>query len=190
MPYSGDAGDMRASRLSSRIASVLTSSGMPAPSSFLRSSSISRVDVVAFAEFLLNGLQLLAQIEFALVLRKLPLHLRLDPAAQFHQFQFARQVAVDFAQPRLAVQLLQQMLPLRVAQSRAALPATKSASRPGSVMFAAFADSSSERLGEAETICWKSAHHVLPQRFDFGRDFRLHLRQSARRGRAGKARWP
>ena len=43
MPYSGEAGDMRASRFSSRIASVLTSSVMPAASSFLRSSSTSRL---------------------------------------------------------------------------------------------------------------------------------------------------
>ena len=79
---------------------------MPAASSFLRSSSTSRCRFVAFAEFLLNGLELLAQIEFALVLRELSLHLVLNPAAQFDQFQFARQVAVQFVEAHHAVELL------------------------------------------------------------------------------------
>ena len=35
------------------------------------------------------------------------------------------------------------------------LPATKSASRPGSVICAAMVARSSERLGDAATICWK-----------------------------------
>src|ERR1035437_7582917 len=43
MPCSGEAGDMRARRLSSRKTSVLTASAMPAASSLARSSSISRL---------------------------------------------------------------------------------------------------------------------------------------------------
>ena len=74
------------------------------------------VGVVAFAEFLLDGLELLAQVELALVLRQLSLHLGLDAAAQFDQFEFARQIAVDFAEPRLAVELFQQVLALGVSQ--------------------------------------------------------------------------
>ena len=48
---------------------------------------------VALAELLLDGLQLLAQIELALALRELALHLRLDAAAQLQQLALAREVA-------------------------------------------------------------------------------------------------
>ena len=72
--------------------------------------------VVAFAQFLLDGLQLLAQVELPLALGKLPLHLGLNPVAQVEQFQLAREMAVDHGQARLPVGLLQQLLPLDVGE--------------------------------------------------------------------------
>ena len=89
--------------------------------------------IVALAQFLLDGLQLLAQIELALALRKLALHLRLDLPAQFEQFQFARQVAVDLVQAR-AASVCSSNAWRSAWLSAGRLPATKSASRPGSGM--------------------------------------------------------
>ena len=134
------------------------------------------VGVVAFAEFLLDGLQLLAQVEFALVLRQLSLHLRLDSAAQFHQFEFARQVAVDFAEPRLAVELLQQVLALGVSQEGQGA-GNVIGQPPG---FGDVGGVDGELVGEVgrrRDNLLEERHHVLAQGFDFGRDFRLDIGQ-------------
>ncbi len=145
---------MRARRFSSRMASVFTSSGMPAASSFCAQLFHVAAGVVAFAQLLLDGLQLLAQIELALALRKLALHLRLNAAAQFQQFQLAREVAVDLVRRARAVGLLEQLLPLgRAQRGQVAGDEIGQRARLGDAA-SAVDDRSSERLGEAATICW------------------------------------
>jgi hypothetical protein len=76
--YSAAAGGIFARRSSSRSASFLASSVMPAASIFSRSASISCVPVVGVAQLLLNRLHLLAQVVLALGLRHLRLGLGLD----------------------------------------------------------------------------------------------------------------
>ena len=92
---------------------------MPAVSSLARRSSISRVPSSPSPEFLLDGLELLAEIELALALRELALHLGLDAAAQFHQLELAREVEQNLVEPRQAVGLFEQLLPLHDAPGRA-----------------------------------------------------------------------
>ena len=53
---------------------------------------------VLLAQFLLDGLHLLAQVVFALRLLHLVLHFGLDLVAQLLDFQFLRQVLVDLLQ--------------------------------------------------------------------------------------------
>ena len=91
---------------------------MPAASIFSRSSSTVAAAVVAFPQLLLDGLQLLAQIEVALRLRELTLHLRLNLVAQLDELEFARQVLVDVLEhARPHVHLLEHCLALGMAQA-------------------------------------------------------------------------
>ena len=98
-------------------------------------------------------------------------------AAQFDQFEFARQIAVDFAEPRLAVQLLQQVLALRVSQER---------QRSGNVIgqpprFGNVGGVHRQLIGEigrCRDNLLEDRDHVLAQGFNFGRDFRLDVGQS------------
>ena len=110
-------GDMRARRPSSFSASFFTSSGMPADSIFCRSSSMSRVAFVLLAQFLLDGLHLLAQVVLALRLLHAVLHFALNLVAQLLHFQLLRQMLVDLVQPHAHVGGLQHVL--LVARSKA-----------------------------------------------------------------------
>ena len=87
---------------------------------------------------------MLAQIELALVLRELALHLRLNASAQLHQFQFAREMAMDFVEARAPVGLFEQLLPLGMAQG-GQIAGDEIGQRPGSVMSSAVDD---EIVGE------------------------------------------
>ena len=65
---------------------------------------------VAFAELLLDRLQLLAQEELALALLELRLHLRLDLRAELEHLELAVQDQRDLAQALLDVDELEQLL--------------------------------------------------------------------------------
>ena len=166
---------MRASRPSSRMASVLTSSGMPAASSFLRRSSTSRWRIVAFAQFLLNGLQLLAQIELALALGELSLHLRLDAAAQFDQLQLAREMRGALRSGARAPSVCSSSFwRSGMAQGgQVARHEIGQAARLGDL--AARGGKVVREVGRGRHDLLEQADHVLPQGFDFGRDFRFDL---------------
>src|ERR1051326_6257229 len=71
---------------------------MPAASIFDRSSS------VAFAELLLNRLELLAQKVFALVLADFRLHLGLDFGAELEDLELLDQNAIERVHPRAYVE--------------------------------------------------------------------------------------
>ena len=73
--------------------------------------------LVAFAEFLLDGLELLAQIELALALRELALHLGLNLLAQFQQFYFARQLLVDVFEALRRIVFLEHQLAFGVPEA-------------------------------------------------------------------------
>ena len=77
---------------------------------------------VTLAEFLLDGFELFAQIEFALALRELPLHFGLDLLAQQQQFHLAGQLLVDVFEALDGVVLLEYCLPLGVRQTRKMCP--------------------------------------------------------------------
>ena len=65
---------------------------------FCRSSSVSRCAFILLTQFLLDGLHLLAQVVLALRLLDAVLHFGLDLVAQLLDFQFLRQMLVDFFQ--------------------------------------------------------------------------------------------
>ncbi len=100
-PYNpAAAGDIRDRRFNSRCASFITSSGMPDLSIFARSTHLvlSRLPSSAVAQFLLNGLHLLAQVKLTLRLGELILHLRLNLVAQLqHLALFSPKTAQDLA---------------------------------------------------------------------------------------------
>ena len=100
---------MRARRPSSFSASFFTSSGMPAASIFCRSSSASRV-VLLLAQFLLDGLHLLAQVVLALRLLHPILHFALNLVAELLNFKLLGQVLVDLLQANINVGRLQHVL--------------------------------------------------------------------------------
>ena len=85
-------------RSSSRRASFSASAGMPAS----RDAALELLDLglllVALAQLLLDGLELLAQEVLALHLGHLVLGLRLDLAAQLEHFQFLGQDAIELDQ--------------------------------------------------------------------------------------------
>ena len=76
----------------------------------MRSSSISALRVVDFAEFLLNGLHLLAQKILALVLADLLLNLLVDLAAEFEHFHFLGEFADQRFQALAHIGSLDQLL--------------------------------------------------------------------------------
>ena len=128
------------------------------------------VGVVAFAEFLLDGLELLAQVELALVLGQLSLHLGLYPAAQFDEFELARQVAVDLAEPRFTVELLQKVLALGVSEKGQGA-GDVIGQAPGFVNVGGVYRELVGEVGRRRDDLLEERHHVLAQGFDFGRDF-------------------
>ena len=94
--------------------------------------------IVAFAQLLLDRLQLLAEEIFALVLPDLRLHLRLDLRSELEHFGFLDEQAVQEVEPRAHIDRLEHFL-FDAVLNVARLDAMKSARRPGSVMFIASA---------------------------------------------------
>ncbi len=74
--------------------------------------------LVGLPQLLLDGLQLLAQIELALAFLKLRLNLRLDARADRHDLELARQDLRQAPQPLTDVELLEQRLLLLGAQAK------------------------------------------------------------------------
>ena len=109
-PYSAAAGGSFSSRESSRVAALRTSSGRSSSSS--RAAQLVQLGLlrVALAELVLDRLQLLAEVELALALLELGLHLRLDLRPELEHLELAVQDQRDLAQPRLDVRLLEQRL--------------------------------------------------------------------------------
>ena len=70
-----------------------------------------RLGIVGFAQFLLNGLHLLAQQEFTLALVDLLLHLLVNLVAQLEHFLFLRQLVDERFQALADVESFQQFLP-------------------------------------------------------------------------------
>ena len=126
---------------------------------------------VPFAQFLLDGLQLFAQVELPLALGKLALHLRLNPAAQLQQFELAGEVAVDLAQPDAAIQLLEKALALGGAEG-GQVPRDEVRHPPGLADLGRGRDQVVGQVGAGFHDLLKQADNVLPQ----GLDFRCHLR--------------
>ena len=152
--YSAAATGIFDSRSSSRSASFLTVSGMPAASIFSRELLDFLGLIVALAELLLDRLHLLAQEVLALVLADLGLHLRLDLRAELEHFELLDQDPVQAVHPRADVERLEHLL-LDGGADRRQREAMKSASRPGSVMFIASVCRSSDSSGDSDTTCWK-----------------------------------
>ena len=109
-PYSAAADGSRSSRESSRVAALRTSSGSSSSSS--RAAQLVQLGLlrVALAELVLDRLQLLAEVELALALLELGLHLRLDLRPELEHLELAVQDQRELAQPRLDVRLLEQRL--------------------------------------------------------------------------------
>ncbi len=132
--------------------------------------------VFAFAELLLDGLELLAEIELALALRELALHLGLDAASQLHQLEFARELEQNLIEPHQAVGLLEQFLPFQMHQGGQVTG--HEIGQPG--RFDDLRGRGGEvvgQVGRAGNNLLKEADHVLPQRFHFGRDGGVDLHQ-------------
>ena len=108
--YSAAAGCILPRRSSSRSASFLTSSGMPAASILSRSSVVLALLVVALAQLLLDRLDLLAQVVLALALLQLVLHLVLDLAAHLEHLEVAQQGLVHLAKPLADVEHFEDFL--------------------------------------------------------------------------------
>ena len=102
---------MRASRSTSRIATVLTASGSFASSIAL--AQLGELVAFAFAELLLDRLELLAQVVLPLRVGHLLLRLRLDLALQLEQRDLARQRGGDRLELLEQVVLLEQRLLVR-----------------------------------------------------------------------------
>ena len=178
-PYSGDAGEIcdEAVQLAHRLGLDLFRHARGFQ--FLAQVIHVARRLVAFAQFFLDGLQLLAQIELALALRELPLHLRLNAAAQLEQFQLARQVAVDLVRAATLPSSCSSRCCRSAGLSEGRLPATKSASLPGfRDLLRRCCVRSSERFGRGRHDLLEQADHVLPQRFDLRRHLRLDVRQA------------
>ncbi len=133
--------------------------------------------VVAFAQFFLDRLQLLAQIKLALALRKLPLHLRLNLLPQLQQFHFARELLIDELQPRSRVVLFQYRLALDVAQARQR-PGDEIRQAPDLGDVARRGGKFVREIRRRRDDLRKLAQHILPQRGQLRRDLRLDLGQS------------
>jgi hypothetical protein len=146
---------MRASRPSSFKASFFTSSGMPALLNLLPQLLGVARGLVLLTQFLLDGLHLLAQVVLALRLLHAVLHFALDLVAQLLDFQLLGQMLVDLFQPHANVGVSSTSCLSRV-ESDGSEDAMKSTIRPGSSIFPATVDSSSDSVGEPATICWNS----------------------------------
>ena len=96
--YSADAGVILDKRFSSRSHSFLASGGHAGFFDFLAKFVDFGSGVVDFAEFLLDGLHLLAQQVFALVLADLLLNLLVDFAAKLENFEFFGEFADEHFQ--------------------------------------------------------------------------------------------
>ena len=108
--YSAAATGIFDSRSSSRSASFLTASGMPAASILVAQLLDLLGLLVALAELLLDRLQLLAQEVLALVLADLGLHLRLDLRAELEHLELLDQHPVERVHPRPDVERLEDLL--------------------------------------------------------------------------------
>ena len=75
---------------------------------------------VLLAEFLLDGLHLLAQVVLALRLLHAILHFALDLVAQLLDLEFLREVLVDLLQPHVDVERFQRVLLVRRRKRRQA----------------------------------------------------------------------
>ena len=147
--YSAAAGDILERRSSSRMRLLLDLLRHARGLDLLAQLVVLALLVVAFAELLLDGLHLLAQVVLALVLLQLGLDLALDLVADLQDLQVLDQHLVEPLEPRAA----RRASPASPASGRwsgvGRLAAMKSARRLGSWMFAASVCSSSERVGRA-----------------------------------------
>jgi hypothetical protein len=143
---------MRARRPSSFSASFFTSSGMPADSIFCFSSSVSRWPRPARPVLSGSPSSARAGSTRAASAARDPA-LRLDLVAQLLHFQFFGQVLIDFSS-RTRTSVVSSVSCLSAVESEGSDEAMKSTSRPGSSMFIATVESSSESVGEPATICW------------------------------------
>ena len=145
--------------------------------------------ILPFPQLRPDGFQLLPQIEFALALGQLPLHLRLDLLAQFQQFHLARQLLINEFQARAGYALFEHGLPLRMAQIRQVArdeirqTAHFRDASGGSSHFVRNVRAGGNDLGEL-------AQHVLAQGGQFRRNVRFNFRQPldarAQEGFAGR----
>ena len=118
--YSAAAGGIFDSRSSSRTRLLLHGLGHPGGVD-LRAQLLDLLRLlVALAELLLDGLQLLAQEVLALVLADLRLHLRLDPRPELEDFQLLDEDPVERVHARADVELRQDLLLHRRADRRQA----------------------------------------------------------------------
>ena len=129
---------------------------------------------VLLTQFFLNGLHLLAQVVLALRLLDFILHFRLDLVAQLLDFELLRQMLVDFSS-RTLTSVVSSVSCLSEVDSEGKDEAMKSTNRPGSSIFIATVESSSDKVGEPATICWNSVS-TLRCRASISAVWRNHLR--------------
>ena len=122
----------------------------------MRSSSTSADAVVGFAQFLLNGLHLLAQQKLALALVHLLLNLLVNLVAQFEHFLFLGKLA-DQVSSRLRTLNVSSSSWRTIVLSEGRVEATKSARRAGESMFITSVCRSSESCGERATTSRNSS---------------------------------
>ena len=153
--YSAAAGGILASRSSSRSASFLASSVMPAASTFCAELVELLGPVVGLAQLLLDGLELLAEIELALALAHLRFDLRLDLRAELEHFGFLGEDGAS-RERRALMSPVSRSSCLTSVLSAGSAAAITSASRPGSDTFWTTAANSSGRSGDSATTWRKS----------------------------------
>ncbi len=123
---------------------------------------------VLLAQFLLDGLHLLAQIVVALRLLHLVLDFVLDLGAQLLHLDLLGQMLVEQFEPVGDAGRFQQLLLVcRWSETAATRPRSRPGG-PGSSILAAMVRSSSERVGDSETICWNWPITTAHQRFNVG----------------------
>ncbi len=129
---------------------------------------------VGLAELFLDGFQLLAQVEFALGLRELALHLGLNAAAEFKQLELAREVAVDFVEALAAIEHFEQTLALRRGQG-GEVAGDEIGQAAGLGDAGGSAGEVVGEVGRAGDDLLEQAEHVLAESLDFGGDGRLDI---------------
>ena len=129
---------------------------------------------VGLAELFLDGLELLAQVEFALALRELALHLGLDAAAQLEQFELAGEVAVDFVEALPAIEHFEQALALRGGEGRE-VAGHEIGQAAGLGDAGGGGGEVVGEVGGAGHDLLEQAEHVLAEGLDFGGDGRLDI---------------